>query len=163
MSMLALPENECHEILSLFRQHLPHIPNVWLQEVAANYGLDAVVDIDPNDVIAILSVPGKLHRIDISLAEHMLPIEAHRRVNTELVAQGIESGKIVASLLTIHDSSAKLAEIAELVQRATLDYGDKVKKGWAWYAPTSNPICIYTMWIVVCFTSSDAHPGGSQS
>ena len=86
MSMLALPENECHETLSFFRQHLPHVSDVWLQELAANYGLDAVVDIDPNDVIAILSLPGKLHRIEISIEEHMLLIEAHRQANAELVA-----------------------------------------------------------------------------
>lgn len=73
MSMLALPESECQEILAMFRQHLPHVPDAWLQELAENYGCDAIADIDPNDVIAILSVPGKLHRIRISLSQHDYP------------------------------------------------------------------------------------------
>ena len=34
--------------------------------------------IDPNDVIAILSVPGELHRIEIPLAELVPPVEAQR-------------------------------------------------------------------------------------
>ena len=134
MSMLALPKNECHEILSLFRQHLPHIPNVWLQEVAANYGLDAVVDIDPNDVIAILSVPGEFHRIEIPLVDHVPPAEIYRRLSAELMVRRIEPGKIVASLLTIHGSSAKLTDVGELVGLLQREIS-AAEKGWAWYSP----------------------------
>lgn len=135
MSMLALSETECQEILALFRQHLTHVPDIWLQELAGNYGQDAVVDIDPNDVIAILSVPGELHRIEVSLAEHVPPVEVHRRMKAELMARGIELGKIVASLLTIHDSSAKLADVGQVVGWVACDCSDRAAKGWAWYAP----------------------------
>lgn len=147
MSMLALPENECHEILSLFRQHLPHIPNVWLQEVAANYGLDAVVDIDPNDVIAILSVPGELHRLEIPLADHVPPAEIYRRMSAELMVRRIETGRIVASLLTIHGSSAKLADVGELVGLLQREI-TAVEKGWAWYSPRPDLSHQQLVWTV---------------
>ena len=137
MSMLAMPESECQEILALFRLHLPHVPDAWLQELAANYGRDAVVDIDPNDVIAILSVPGEFYRIEIPLAEHVPPVEVHRQMNAELLARGIEPRKIVASLLTIHNSSAKLADVGQFVRGVACDYSDRAAKGWAWYAPKS--------------------------
>lgn len=134
MSMIAMPESECQEILALFRLHLPHVPDAWLQELAGNYGRDAVVDIDPNDVIAILSVPGELHRIEIPLAEHVPPVEAHRQMNAELLARGIEPRKIVASLLTIQCSSAKLADVGALARLPSCE-STGVEKGWAWYLP----------------------------
>ena len=134
MSMLAMPESECQEILALFRLHLPHVPDAWLQELAGNYGRDAVVDIDPNDVIAILSVPGELHRIEIPQAELVPPVEAHRQMNAELLARGIEPRKIVASLLTIQCSSAKLADVGALARLPSCESAG-VEKGWAWYLP----------------------------
>lgn len=134
MSMLALPETECQEILALFRLHLPHVPDIWLQELAGNYGLDAVVDIDPNDVISILSVPGELHRIQIPLEEHEPSEEVHRRMYNELAAHDIEPKQITACLLTIHDSSAKLREISELIRLFIADYPAHAKEtGWSWY------------------------------
>lgn len=139
MSMLALPETECQEILSLFRQHLSHVPEAWLQELAGNYGLDAVVDIDPNDVVAILSVPGELHRIQISLAEHEPPEEVHRRMRDELATRGIEPKQITANLLTIQDSSAKLADIGEIVKLLLgSDYEKLFKNGWCWQKQPSS-------------------------
>ena len=133
MSMLALAESECWEILELFREKLPHIPDSWLQELAANYGFDATVDIDPNDVIAILSVPGELHRVQIPLAAHEPPITIHSRLRDELAARGIAPGQIAASLLTIQDSSAKLADMGQLVGRLTSECVSDTGKGWAWY------------------------------
>jgi hypothetical protein len=163
MSMLALPEYECQEILAMFRQHLANVPDAWLQELAANYGLDAVVDIDPSDVIAILSVPGELHRIQTLLTQRE-PIEKTcSRIRDELEARGIDQRQISSRLLIIQDSSAKLPEIGALVQRVAVDDGDGVKKGWAWYAPSSNLRSIYSIWIVVCSTLSDVHPSGSRS
>ena len=157
MSMLALPENECQEILALFRQHLPHVPDAWLQELAGNYGLDAIVDIDPNDVIAILSVPGELHRIQISLAEREPPEAVHRRMRDELATRGIESWQSTASLLTIQDSSAKLAEIGEHVQRLVADCGERVKKGWAWYRSMHLDDLKRLVWIVAISTPRESN------
>ena len=135
MSMLALPEAEYQEILALFRQHLPSVPDTWLQELAANYGLDAVVDIDPNDVIAILSVPGELHRIQVSLLQQELLLDVHRKMDHELVVRGIEPGRIVASLLTIHDSTSTLADIGEFWGLEASNSVSDERKGWAWYIP----------------------------
>lgn len=163
MSMLAMPESECQEILALFRLHLPHVPDAWLQELAANYGRDAVVDIDPNDVIAILSVPGEFYRIEIPLAEHVPPVEVHRQMNAELLARGIEPRKIVASLLTIHDSSAKLSEVGKVVRSTEECCANAAIKGWAHYAQTSCSGCVKIIWAVICFTSLDGRQDGSQS
>lgn len=155
MSMLAMPESECQEILALFRLHLAHVPDAWLRELAANYGRDAVVDIDPNDVIAILSVPGELHRIEIPLTEHVLPIEVHRRMNTELMARGIEPRKIIASLLTIQCASAKLADVGALA-RLLLCESTGVEKGWAWYLP--NPVTTHKSMVLYLSFYSNSLP-----
>ncbi len=133
MSMLALPESECQEILAMFRQHLPHVPDAWLQELAENYGCDAIADIDPNDVIAILSVPGKLHRIRISLSQHDYPQKTRSRLHDALIAQDIEPGLILACLLTIHDSSVKLGEVGELIGQVFNVCSRNEMKGWACY------------------------------
>ncbi|NTV70285.1 MAG: hypothetical protein HGA71_09085 [Azonexaceae bacterium] len=148
MSMLALPETECQEILSLFRQHLPHVPDTWLQELAGNYGLDAVVDIDPNDVIASLSVPGKLCRIEIPIAEHETPDVVHRRMRNELAVRSIEPGQLAFSLLTIKDSSAKLKDIGELVRRVAGECMDIAGKGWVWYVPKPPSVIRTLTWII---------------
>jgi hypothetical protein len=150
MSMLALPETECQEILSLFRQHLPHVPKAWLQELAGNYGLDAVVDIDPNDVIGILSVPGELHRIQVPLAQHEPLMVAHQRMHNEMAARLIEPVRIVASLLTIQDSSARLVDIDVLLQQVASDRSGDEKKGWAWYVHKPNLTSRALTWILIC-------------
>ena len=149
MSMLALSESECQEILALFRQHLPHVPDAWLQELAANYGQDAIKDIDPNDVIAILAVPGELHRIQMSLAEHQLPEEIYRRMLDERIARDIEPWKTSASMLTIHDSSAKLADVSDLIGRLVGSDPETVTKGWAWYSHTPLEKSNELIWFVI--------------
>lgn len=135
MSMLALPETECQEILALFRQHLPHVPDNWLQELAGNYGLDAVVDIDPNDVISILSVSGELHQIRISLAGRATPDETHLRLHEALAGQGIETVRIISSLLTIHHGAASLADVCQIAGWGLLGAETAIERGWAWYKP----------------------------
>lgn len=147
MSMLALPETDCLEILALFRLHLPHVSDTWLQELAANYGQDAVVDIDPNDVVAILSVPGELCRIQLSLAKHEPLDEVQRRVHCELAARGVKRGQVVASLLTIVDASAKLADVGDLVGMLARDFPEDIKRGWCWYLPQS----IFVEQKITCF------------
>jgi len=150
MSMLALSESECQEILAFFRQHLPHVPDAWLQVLAANYGLDAVVDIDPNDVVAILSVPGELHRIQISLAKHKLPEEVHQRMRDELATRGIERKQITANLLMIQDSSAKLADIGQIVKPLLgSDYENALENGWCWQNPSSSLAEQNLEWLLV--------------
>lgn len=149
MSMLALPESECQEILTSFRQHLPNIPDALLRELAANYGLDAVVDIDPNDVIEILSGPGAVHRIEIALIGNEASDEMHYRLHDELAKQCFEPGRIVGSLLTIYFPSAKLADIGLFVRGVIHDDGESVvKKGWGWYAPQPFLHGIGLVWIV---------------
>jgi len=133
MSMLALPEIECQEILSLFRQHLSHVPDAWLQELASNYGQDAIKDIDPNDVIAILSVPGELHRIQILHAQGESPMDIHRRIHEELIARGIEPRRIIASLLTIQSYSAMMENVGKFIGLIIGDYADIREEGWGWY------------------------------
>jgi len=156
MSMLALPESECQEILALFRQHLPHVPDAWLQDLAANYGLDAVVDIDPNDVIDILSVPGEQHRIQTLLTEEEALEKICSRLRDALEVRGIDQQQISASLLMIHDSSAKLAEIGDLVQRVAAEYGDSVKKGWAWYSSIHLDTPKRLVWVVTINAPSNS-------
>lgn len=138
MSMLALPETECQEILFLFRQHLPHVPDTWLQELAGNYGLDAVVDIDPNDVIAILSVPGELHRIQVPQSAHEPPEEMYRRMLDELAHRGIKADRIISSFLTIQDSPATLAQLNGLVGKVVTNCVTNEKRGWASYVQNPN-------------------------
>lgn len=156
MSMLALPESERQEILALFRQHLPHVPDAWLQDLAANYGLDAVVDIDPNDVIDILSVPGEQHRIQTLLTEEEALEKICSRLRDALEVRGIDQQQISASLLMIHDSSAKLAEIGDLVQRVAAEYGDSVKKGWAWYSSIHLDTPKRLVWVVTINAPSNS-------
>lgn len=57
MSMNALSESECQEILREFQSRLPHLPSELLTELAFNYLLDAPVDLDPQDVIFMLAAP----------------------------------------------------------------------------------------------------------
>ncbi len=57
MSMNALSESECQEILCEFQSRLPHLPGELLTELAFNYLLEAPVELDPQDVIFMLSAP----------------------------------------------------------------------------------------------------------
>jgi len=149
MSMLALPETECQEILSHFRQHLPHAPDAWLQELASNYGLDAVVDIDPNDVIDILSEQGELHRIQVPRSEHEQPEEMYRRMLDELASRGIKTDRIVGSLLTIQDSPVKLGQLNGLVGKAAANCVTNGKRGWACYVRNPNLANTVLTWFFV--------------
>ena len=130
MSMLALAESECWEILELFREKLP------------------------NDVIAILSVPGELHRVQIPLTAHEPPITIHSRLRDELAARGIAPGQIAASLLTIQDSSTKLADMGQLVGRLTSECVSDTGKGWAWYVSKHTHFCRTLAWIVAMTTKN---------
>lgn len=143
MSMLALPESECQEILALFRETLPHVPADWLEELAANYGQDAIKDIDPNDVIAILSVPGQLHRIQISLAQDQSQTEIHRRIHEKLIARGVEPRRVIASLLTIQNSSGKMEDIGKFIGLIIGDCVNIREQGWGWYQ--TQPLCNSTL------------------
>lgn len=58
MAMLALTGAECDEILAYLRASLPDVDDALLQELAGNFGLDALADIDPADVQGLLAVPG---------------------------------------------------------------------------------------------------------
>lgn len=147
MSMLALPESECREILELFRQHLPHVPDAWLEELAANYGQDAIKDIDPNDVIAILSASGAPHRIMVPLTIQETPSEFCNRTRNALTTRGIDPEQIVASLLVIHISAAKLISIGELAWSVAAKFSASVRNGWAWYKP-GFPDVGSAIWIV---------------
>ena len=137
--MLALPESECREILELFRHHLPHVPDAWLKELAANYAQDAIKDIDPNDVISILSMPGHLHRIQIAPAHDESLVNMHRRIHEELIGRGIEARRIIASLLTIQNSAVRMDDVSELIGLITSDFANLREKGWCWYQ--SQPLC----------------------
>ena len=118
--------------------------------LAATPGLDAVVDIDPNDVVAILSVPGELHRIQISLAKHKLPEEVHQRMRDELATRGIERKQITANLLMIQDSSAKLADIGQIVKPLLgSDYENALENGWCWQNPSSSLAEQNLEWLLV--------------
>jgi len=150
MSMLALPETDCLEILALFRRHLAHVSDKWLQELATNYGQDAVVDIDPNDVIALLSFPGQLRRIQLSLAMHKPLAEVQRRARCELAEQGVERGQVVSSLLMIMNSSAKLADVGELVEMLARDFPDDTMRGWCWYQPQTILAEQKITWFLIC-------------
>lgn len=57
MSMNALSESDCQEILEEFRLGIPNAPIAVLTELAFNYGLEAPIDIDPMDVVSILASP----------------------------------------------------------------------------------------------------------
>lgn len=138
MSMLALPESECLEILTLFRERLPHVPDAWLQELAANYGRDASADIDPNDVIAILSAPGKLHRIHLPLAEHEPLEEINHRMRDEMTLRGIKPAQTLGCLLIINSSSLTLKDISKIIGRYTEAFAIAGNRGWAWYAHAPN-------------------------
>ena len=152
MSMLALPESECREILELFRQHLPHLPDAWLEELAANYGQDAIKDIDPNDVISILSMPGHLHRIEIAPAQDESLVNIHRRIHEELIGRGIEASRVIASLLTIQNSSVRMDDVSEFIGLITSDFANLRENGWCWHQsqPLFNlapKICLIFVWL----------------
>ena len=149
--MLALPESECLEILELFREKLPHVPNTWLEELAANYRLNAIKDIDPNDMIAILSVPGNLHRIEVQSDKHESVEETYQQMCSELAGNGIDPKKISASVLTILDSCAKFREISELVGCMVANYPAQSELGWSWHTSPSIMLRkIVQIFIVKC-------------
>lgn len=151
MSMLALPESECKEILALFREKLPYFPNAWLEELAANYGLDAIKDTDPNDIIAILSIPGERHRIEVQAEAHETLEQTYQQMYAELAGNGIDLKQISASLLTIQDSSAKFREISELVGHLVTDYPVQSEIGWSWHTSPSVMLRkIVQIFIVKC-------------
>ena len=151
MSMLALPESECKEILALFREKLPYFPNAWLEELAANYGLDAIKDTDPNDIIAILSIPGERHRIEVQAEAHETLEQTYQQMYAELAGNGIDPKQISASLLTILDSSAKFREISELIGHLVSDYPVQSEIGWSWHTSPSIMLRkIVQIFIVKC-------------
>lgn len=69
MSMNALSESDCQEILEEFRSRLPNASVALLTELAFNYGLDAPVDLDPMDVASILAHPGPTEVFSVVIDE----------------------------------------------------------------------------------------------
>jgi hypothetical protein len=98
MAMTALSVDVCEEILEDFRLHLPDTPDSLRQELARNYGTDALSDIDPNDITGILSLPGTM---GIVTTEFVAP---------DKLAEGLSAlfGKAVASGLNIELASGAL-------------------------------------------------------
>lgn len=59
MACLGLSKDACEEILTYLRTKLPQVEDALLQELAGNFMYTAPADVDPNEILELLDVPGQ--------------------------------------------------------------------------------------------------------
>lgn len=137
MAMIALPPAECQEILSLLREKLPNVPDVLLQELAAQYGKEALADVDPMDIIEIIAGTRRIERIEIPAAPTETLTDAFKRlvdIYRDIVPRA--SG----AFLAVSGPSARFREYGDLLTHFHLVLDAKVSRLSALYVePGTGP------------------------
>lgn len=101
MAMLALSKPECDEILEYLRASLPDVEDTLLQELAGNFGLDALADIDPVEIENLLAVPGPRIVLRSTIQGGNLESMCLKDLFPELSASKIDLATVASALLVI--------------------------------------------------------------
>lgn len=117
MAMTALPPEVCEEILADFRQRRLDFPDTLLQELAYNYGLDATCDIDPFDIVEILSKPGKFDVFTSGATSQHLADGCLSDILTEAQTKGIKVGCVAGALLVVKQTNMRFSTFASMHSR----------------------------------------------
>ena len=105
--MTALPPEACEEILGDFRLRVPDFPDAQLQELAFNYGLDATCDVDPLDIIEIISKPGPFDVFAGGATSQHLANSCLSDILIESETKGIRVGRVAGALLVVKQTNMR--------------------------------------------------------
>lgn len=137
MSMTALPPEECQEILALFREKLPNIPDILRQELAAQYRKDALADVDPMDIIEAIAEAKRIERIEILAPETEPLLDAFNRL-VERCRNALPQA--TGAFLTVSGPSARFREYGDLLTRFHRVFDENVSRLSALYVePRPRP------------------------
>lgn len=117
MAMLALPPEVCEEILEDFRQRCLDFPDPLLQELAYNYGLDAICDIDPFDIVEIISKPGPFDVFTGSATSQHLADACLSDLLIEAEATGIKVACVAGALLLVKQTNMRFNTFVSMHSR----------------------------------------------
>lgn len=134
MATMGCSESECLKILDQFRNAGLSVSDALLEQLARNYRLDASCDIDPNDIVLILSQPephlvlsAAVHDIDNAIGTlSSLLVEARQRVGSTF--------QVAAALLIVKGSPAcPMPTFIELMSMLGNAMHPKATACYAWY------------------------------
>lgn len=138
MSMTALSENDCLEILKDFQSRIPHVPNVLLTELAFNYGLDATADIDPMDVVSILAQPGCPEVFSVEINEQLSVEAGFSEIMSCLRNQGMSLSACAGCLLIVKANDIDLPAFGRIMTTLRQHLHPQAQWGHALYNSESG-------------------------
>lgn len=115
--MKAVSTRDCEEILEGFRVQHIDFPDVLLQELAYNYGLDAPCDIDPLDIVEIVSKPGPFDVLTADIASQQQADGALSDLLMEAEAKGIKVGTVGGALLVVKQTDMRFSTFIKMHTR----------------------------------------------
>ncbi len=117
MAMTALSAQVCEEILEDFRQRRLAFPDTLLQELAGNYGLDATCDIDPLDIVEIVSKTGRFDVFSGGATSQQLADGCLSDLLIEAEAKGIKLGCVAGALLVVKQTNMRFNTFVSMHSR----------------------------------------------
>ena len=117
MAMTALPPEVCEEILEEFRQQCLDFSDSLLQELAYNYGLDAICDIDSLNIIEIISKPGPFDVFTGGATSQHLADGCLSDLLIEAEAKGIKVGCVAGALLVVKQTNMRFNTFVSMHSR----------------------------------------------
>jgi hypothetical protein len=115
--MNALSARECEEILEYFRLRHLDFPDGLLQELANNYGLDAPCDIDPLDIVEVVSRPGPFDVLTANIASQEQADAGLSDLLTEAEAKGMKVGTVGGALLVVKQTDMRFNTFVSMHRR----------------------------------------------
>lgn len=108
MSMTSLSVSDCLDILKDFKLRVPHVPVDLLTELAFNYGLDAPVDLDPMDIVSILSPSGTPRVFPAEIGDYRRVEAGFSEFMSRLCDQGVSFSMSAGCLLIVKSNHIDL-------------------------------------------------------
>ncbi len=137
MAMTALPPEECQEILALFREKLPNVPDILRQELAAQYGKDSLADVDPMDIIETNAEAKRIERIEFLATETETLADAFNRL-VERCRDAVPQA--MGAFLAVSCPSARFREYGDLLNHFHRVFDEEVSRLSALYVePGTRP------------------------
>ncbi len=149
MSMNALSERDCQEILEEFRSWIPNASIALLTELAFNYGLDAPVDLDPMDVASILAHPGPTGVFSVVIDEQRGVEAGFSDLMSRLRDQGVGLSSCAGVLLIVKESHIDLAAYGRVVSALHQGLHPQTLSGHALYCVKNTNAKVSLKLIVV--------------
>ncbi len=115
--MNALSARECKEILEDFRLRHLDFPDGLLQELAYNYGLDAPCDIDPLDIVEIVSNPGPFEVLTSNIDSQEQADVGLSDLLTQAEAKGVKVGTVCGALLVVKQTDMRFHTFVSMHRR----------------------------------------------